>query len=60
MAKNKETVILSNPELGERPFDFHHAQRILKHDAQKKITTWTLHDPKLIFEDGKISTRTGD
>lgn len=55
-AKNS-MIVLSNPELGEVPFERSHAERILAFDAKKQFTTWTLHDNKLIFEDGKIISR---
>ena len=54
---NKKMIILSNPELGDLPFEHDHAERILAHDARKKQTNWTLHDDKLTFEDGKIITK---
>ncbi len=59
-AKNTEFITLSNPVLGEEAFEKSHAERILQWDQEKKVTTWTLHDSKLKFEDGKIITRTSD
>lgn len=55
--KEKETITLTNPVLGEQEFEQSHAERILKFDADKGVTNWELHDSKLAFENGKIITR---
>lgn len=59
-AEKKNMVVLSNPELGEQPFKREVAERILANDVQKKRVTWTLHDNKLTFENGKIISKSGN
>ena len=55
----KKTITLSNEVLGEEEFEKSHAERILQWDVEHQTTNWTLHDPKLKFEDGKIITESG-
>jgi len=45
--------------LGPEEFDFLHAERILKRQAEKGQNAWALNDAKLEFKDGHIIKRTG-